>query len=211
MKETLWRAALVGTILVCAHAFVSSAGARAVAPPERRLATLPALIDGWRGEDQAAFDAETLRILAADDYLNRVYVHPTGAVAGLYVAYYGSQRTGESIHSPLHCLPGNGWRPISSTRMEMATDRGATQVNRLLVEKSTARQLVLYWFEGRGRSVASEYTNKAFLVWDGVRRGRSDGALVRIITPVLGDERAAEAAAIRFARQAFGPLREVLQ
>jgi EpsI family protein len=210
-SKLVWRGLLVASVMIGAHAYASALSARSVAPAHRALRTVPFDIGPWRGQDQPAFDSETLRILRADDYMNRMYVDAAGYVAGLYVAFYASQRSGESIHSPLHCLPGTGWRPLSTTRTTIATAHGPVRVNRLLVEKASARQLVLYWFEGRGRSVASEFENRRLLVWDALRRGRSEGALVRITTPVGSDPSVADATAVRFAQEAFGPLREVLE
>jgi EpsI family protein len=207
----LLRASVVVAAVLGTHGYLLSVRTHATAPSARTLSAMPLTVHDWQGADQPPFDPETLRVLGADDYLNRVYVHPDGAGAGLYVAFYASQRAGESIHSPLHCLPGNGWRPVSTSRMTLAADGRSIVVNRLLVQKSTMRQLVLYWFAGRGRTVSSEYENKLWLVWDGFRRGRSEGALVRITTPVAGDEHLAEAAAVRFVQDAFGPLREVLE
>jgi EpsI family protein len=206
-----WRAWLIVALVVATEGYLMSAARHVSTVSMRPLSTMPLTVHDWQGVDQRPFDAETLRILAADDYLNRVYVDPHGLAAGLYVALYASQRTGESIHSPLHCLPGNGWRPISTSRITVAARGHSLVVNRLLVQKSTMRQLVFYWFEGRGRSIASEYENKLWLVWDGFRHGRSEGALVRITTPIVNDERLADAAAASFLEDAYGPLREVLQ
>jgi EpsI family protein len=206
-----WRGLLVAVVVIGAHTYVAAVSARRQAPTARALRNVPFAIGDWRGRDQPPFDRETLRILQADDYLNRVYVDPIGRVAGVYVAFYGSQRSGESIHSPLHCLPGTGWQPLSKSRTTLTTANGPIHVNRLLVEKGPERQLVLYWFEGRGRTVASEYENRVLLVWDAFRRGRSEGALVRITTPVTGDPHVADATAVRFAQEAFDPLREVIE
>jgi EpsI family protein len=208
----LLRAAVVVAAVLGTQAYLLSMRTHATAAaPARPLSALPRTIDAWQGQDQPPFDPETLRILAADDYLNRVYVDPSGHAAGLYIAFYASQRAGESIHSPLHCLPGNGWQPVSTSRVTLA-DRGRpVVVNRMVVQKSALRQLVFYWFAGRGRTVASEYGNKLWLVWDGLRTGRSEGALVRITAPVVGDERLAEATAVAFLQKTFDPLREVLK
>ena len=208
----LVRGAVVVAAILATQWFLFSARTQATAPASTRpLAALPRTIEGWRGQDQPPFDAETLRILAADDYLNRVYVDTDRRAAGLYVAFYASQQAGESIHSPLHCLPGNGWLPVSTSRINLSAGGQPVTINRMLVEKSGLRQVVLYWFAGRGRTVASEYTNKLWLVWDGLRYGRSEGALVRITTPVGGDQTMADATAASFLETTFEPLREVLK
>lgn len=166
------------------------------------LATFPAIVDGWRGVDAGDLDPDVARVLGADDYLNRVYYADASSdILGLYVAYYGSQRQGDAIHSPLHCLPGNGWTPILHSRRRV--DVGPTQipVNDYVVEKAGTRNLVTYWFQGRGRVVASEYANKAYLLADAFRLGRTDEALVRIVTPM--GNRLAEDISTRFVRSIF--------
>jgi EpsI family protein len=213
MRHTVaLRAAVVVAAVLGTQGYLLSVRTHATASRAARpLSAMPRTIDGWQGQDQPPFDAETLRILAADDYLNRVYVDRYGHAAGLYVAFYASQRAGESIHSPLHCLPGNGWQPVSTSRVTLPANGQPVVVNRMVVQKSTLRQLVFYWFAGRGRTVASEYDNKLWLVWDGLRNGRSEGALVRITAPVAGDETLAEATAVSFLQKTFDPLREVLK
>jgi EpsI family protein len=159
------------------------------------LAALPQRLGAWRGADQPPLDPEILKVLGADDYLNRIYQRADGALAGVYVAYYGAQREGDAIHSPQQCLPGNGWLPVSRSHVMLGGDGQRAEVNRYVVAQRDARQLVYYWFEGRGRIVASEYLNKWFLLTDGLRRGRSEGALVRVITPFPAGGAIAERAA----------------
>ena len=211
-QQVLVRGAAVVAAILATQSFLFSVRTQATAPASTRpLAALPRAIEQWRGVDQPPFDAETLRILAADDYLNRIYVDHDGRAAGLYIAFYASQQAGESIHSPLHCLPGNGWQPISTSRVTLTAGGQPVTINRMLVQKSAQRQVVHYWFAGRGRTVASEYANKLWLVWDGLRYARSEGALVRITTPAGGDAMQAEATAARFLDATFEPLREVLK
>jgi EpsI family protein len=173
---------------------------RAPRPVElaRPLAALPLTLDGWRGVEDSDLDASVKAVLGADDYLNRVYSDDRGATVGLYMAYYGSQTQGDSIHSPQHCLPGNGWQPEHHTRSIVRAAGREFPLNRYVVRRRGERQIVLYWFQGRGRIVASEYANKAFLLIDALREGRTDGALVRVVTPVGASERTAHEAALRF-------------
>jgi len=114
------------------------------------------------------------------------------------VAYYGSQAQGDSIHSPKHCLPGSGWQPISQTRSVVRAGDRELPLNRYVIQRRGERQLVLYWFQGRGRLIASEYANKLFLFADALRLGRTNGALVRVATPLGPDDRTADQAATRF-------------
>lgn len=165
--------------------------------PRELLPGFPLSIDEWRGVDAAPLDLDTMRVLGVDDYVLRAYAAGAHEV-GLYIGYYRSQRQGDAIHSPMNCLPGAGWVPVEAGRLRLASAGGA-EVNRYLIQKGEDRQVALYWYQGRGRTVASEYWSKAFLVWDAARRNRTDGALVRVLSPVArGDspdaaERRAEA------------------
>jgi len=106
------------------------------------------------------------------------------------MGYYGSQRQGDTIHSPLNCLPGAGWTPVSQGQLAIANADGAGRdiiVNRYIVQKGLERQLVLYWYQSHGRVVASEYWSRAFLINDAIRLNRTDGSLVRVIAPIAVD------------------------
>lgn len=178
----VWRSLVIAAlVLAAARLSASDPTPLALRAP---LETFPRTIGDWRGADLPPLEPEVLRILGADDHLNRVYERADGAIAGVYVAYYGAQQQGDSIHSPQHCLPGNGWQPVSRSRVPLQLDGRQVPVNRYVVARHDVRQIVFYWFEGRGRVVASEYLNKWFLLADGFRLRRSEGALVRLVTPL---------------------------
>jgi EpsI family protein len=103
----------------------------------------------------------------------------------LFVAYFPSQRAGDTIHSPKNCLPGAGWSPVDSTRIQVSVPGHKPFVaNRYIIAKGSDRQLVLYWYWAHDRAVASEYWAKFYLVTDSMRLNRSDGSLVRVTTPI---------------------------
>jgi EpsI family protein len=185
------RALLLAALVLAASPLARGAGPAGV-PLETSLAVFPRQLGPWRGVEGPPVAPEVVAVLGADDYLNRVYVDSTGRAAGLWVAYYRSQQQGDAIHSPLNCLPGTGWTPVARSRPRLAFGSERVSVNRYIVEKRGERQLVTYWFQGRGRIVASEYANKAYLLLDALRLRRTNGALVRIITPLGSDERTAE-------------------
>ena len=172
--------------------------------PRELLAGFPMALAGWSGAEAAPLDLDTMRVLGVDDYVLRTYSSSTAQV-GLYVGYYRSQRQGDTIHSPMNCLPGAGWVPVQAGRTRIATSGAPVEVNRYVIQKGEDRQVALYWYQGRGRSVASEYWSKAFLVWDAARRNRTDGALVRVLSPVARGEdiAAADRRATEFATRVF--------
>jgi len=163
-------------------------------PPRQLLKFFPAQIDGWTGTDET-LDQETLDILGPGDFLVRNYVRDSENSSdpqpwiNLYIAYFPSQKAGDTIHSPNHCLPGAGWVPTSREIIQLTSPDGSFfPVNRYVVEKSGHRQLVLYWFQAHGRAVASEYSAKYYLIHDSIQLHRSDGSLVRLMTPMFEGE-----------------------
>ncbi len=169
---------------------------------ERKLLKdFPKQIGGWEqigGEER--FNQETLEVLRASDYLLRNYRAADGRVVNFYVGYYASQREGATYHSPLNCLPGSGWVMSEPGRITInPKGRAPFIANRYLIQNGDHKDLLIYWYQGRGRAVASEYWGKIYTVVDSVRLRRSDGAMVRITTPVENSETAALQAAIDLA------------
>ena len=163
-----------------------------------QLAALPKELGAWRqaGRDER-FSKEVEEVLRPTDYVSRVYALPDGRAASLYVGYHSSQRAGATYHSPLNCLPGGGWTLTEPARSTITpTDSApAFEANRYIIERGGDRQLLLYWYQGRGRAVASEYKDKIHTVLDSVARRRSDGAMVRVLVPLGSSEEKAVAAA----------------
>ena len=171
----------------------------------RPLKDFPSQVGQWRqyGAD-TRFDAETEKVLRADDYVSRNYKSNDGRAASFYVGYYASQRTGATYHSPLNCLPGAGWIMTDGGRITItpAGGRPAFEANRYVIQNGNDRALMLYWYEGRGRPLASEYWGKIYTVIDSVRRRRSDGAMVRIMVSLGDSKEEAEKTAVDIASQA---------
>jgi EpsI family protein len=208
------RAAAVAAVILGGGAYASVAQAPDRVVPRAALASLPCAVDRWTCAGDTPLDAKTLAVLGVDDYINRTYrvLPPQGGsqgigAVGLYIGYYATQRQGEAIHSPQNCLPGSGWQPVSAARGTLETGNGAIPINRYVVQKGLDRQVVLYWYQGRGRVVANEYVNKFWLMLDQGTLHRSNGALVRLVVPVNGtDARAlasASASADDFARAMY--------
>jgi EpsI family protein len=190
---------LITALLLVACAVRWRLGDPLPAPYAGELGRFPVVLSGWTGQN-VVLDDDVLSQLSLDDYVNRYYRSSAGTL-GLYVAYYASQKEGDAVHSPLNCLPGSGWQPISTERMGVrGLTAGTTTINKIVVEKGLDRQLVLYWYQTRERVVASEYVSKAFLVKDAFQSGRTDIALVRIIAPIDGRAFDGSAEALALAR-----------
>jgi exosortase D (VPLPA-CTERM-specific) len=196
IRPQLERIALVRPSAALITALVLTAGATATwtASPDRTLpafdrlplALFPDRLDDWRRVDTQTLDARIERALGADDYLSTTYRNlQDGTTADLFIAWYKDQTKG-GIHSPEVCLPGSGWEMAEIGEINIAASEGASHpVNRAIIQKGEQRLLVYYWFEQFGGRTASDYVAKASLLRDGVLHGRTDGAIVRVITPLL--------------------------
>jgi len=172
------------------------------------LNDFPETVGQWQkiGTDKI-LDDETLKVLRASDYLLRDFQKPQGTVANLYVGYYASQRTGATYHSPLNCLPGSGWILSEPGKATIALPDGSSFVaNKYIIQSGEFRNMMVYWYQGRGRTIASEYWGKIYTVLDSVSMRRSDGAMVRVTVPITDSEQAAEQSAIEFASAATAVL-----
>jgi EpsI family protein len=172
------------------------------------LNDFPETVGQWQkiGTDKT-LDDETLKVLRASDYLLRDFQKPQGTVANLYVGYYASQRTGATYHSPLNCLPGSGWTLSEPGKATIALPDGSSFVaNKYIIQSGEFKNMMVYWYQGRGRTIASEYWGKIYTVLDSVSMRRSDGAMVRVTVPITDSEQVAEQSAIEFASAATAVL-----
>src|SRR4030042_1574345 len=151
--------------------------------PRRNLAEFPKVLGDWTSISEQKIEGRSMEILQVDDYMMRNYRNSKGEIIGLYIGYFQSQREGKGIHSPRQCLPGAGWVPVNISAYPL-TAPGHTpetvSVNKFIMGKGLDRQLYLFWYHGRGRVYASEYWNKIYLIWDGLTKKRTDGALIRV-------------------------------
>lgn len=211
-------------LAACSLLLVAALGAAAlparpeIVPQTKRLALFSLSLDEWQGRP-VALEQVYIETLRFDDYVLADYIRPgEAAVVNFYVAYYGSQRKGASVHSPRTCIPGGGWevtdlqRTIVETSppgISPATGTEGLAVNRVIIARGPEKQLVYYWFDQRGRRMTNEYVVKLMLAWDALTRRRTDGALVRVVTTVRpGEDLAAADARLQdFLRAAYPEVR----
>ncbi|MGY6276099.1 VPLPA-CTERM-specific exosortase XrtD [Methylomonas sp. MgM2] len=197
--------ACVGMIALTVF-LTSSISARSEIKPERAFfSAFPRVIGDWHGTP-GALEAAALKTLELTDYLLMDFSNAKEVPVNFYVAYYESQRKGSSPHSPTVCLPGGGWQIIDMARRTFSDGTGKPfEFNRVIIRKGKTSQLVYYWFEERGRVMADEYQVKWYLFRDALLENRTDGALVRVITPIADGE-PAEAADQRISAFLAGAL-----
>jgi EpsI family protein len=175
-------------------------------PAHASLQNFPLSFGDWEGKS-LPIDSQTRELLGPGDYLSRDYFNsPHSEMLNLFIAFFLSQRRGDTIHSPRNCLPGSGWLPLQARYMQIVVPDGRKiQVNRYIVQKENQKALVLYWYQAHGRITPNEYTAKYYLVTDAITRNRSDGALIRITTLLQNGETDAQAGkrAVDFVRSLF--------
>ncbi len=205
------RAAMILSLLLVAQASLFYGFSRGeTAPAYRPLDGFPKQLGPWQMVEQGVMEQEVKDVLRADDYITREYSSGPEQFANLFVAFFKSQRAGQTPHSPKNCLPGSGWVwTISDTIAVRVPGRAAPmEINRYLVSKGESRSLVLYWYQSRDRVVASEYKAAAFVAWDAIRYNRTDTALVRVVVPVIdGHDDVATKTGVEFIQTFFGTLR----
>ena len=208
-----WRWALVPVFLAAQVLLVHAVAGGEHPPAVPALSGFPAEFGQWKlfHEDPIAADVATE--LRADRLLSQTYIQtPTGSFAGLFVAWFQTQRAGaRQPHSPKVCFPAWGWTPEVMDEVTLDTAAGAITVNRYVVAYRMQHAVVLYWYQTPRRVIAGEWAAKLWLVADALRDKRTDTALVRVIAwSAGGKDEAATTVATGFARELYPRLREYL-
>jgi EpsI family protein len=208
--QTSVRPAVAASILIGAFLLLHTVSHGEAVVPAQPLRNLPYNVNGWSGQEYPISE-RIVKAVSVTDYTNRVYSNPGHAQVQLYVGYYGTQKTGDTMHSPKNCIPGSGWDPVHSAYATITLlDGRQIVVNDYVIQRDQDKQLVFYWYQGRGRVIASEYSGKFWMVADAIARHRTDGALVRLITPMQDGEANARARLTRFTQDLFPDLDTII-
>ena len=196
VRLSSWQRFLPVLFLLCFTAVVLQArGWIENVPSYQQLSDFPSKLGAWQGIPRYLSPGEQ-KVLGPGEFLLRDYSRSSSEPpVNLFIAFYPSQRSGDVIHSPQNCLPGSGWTPMQTERVPLALPQGGNiTVNRTVIAQGLDRQLVYYWYQAHGRVTPSEYWAKIYLVTDAVRLNRTDGSMVRVVTPIPSDssEKAAE-------------------
>ncbi len=199
------RIALVTALLLGTAIYLSGRKQSEVVPASEKLQFIPTQVGQWTGRD-LVIGQDILDVLGPGDFLGRLYSRSTHEPpVDLFVAYFPTQQSGSTIHSPKNCLPGAGWTFLTSGTLQLASGGKTLEINRHILGKGSSRLLVLYWYQAHGRAIRSEYWAKFYLVADAIRLNRTDGGLIRITTPIVPgeDETSAERRAVAFAQSIY--------
>jgi len=201
------RAVTSVALLVGALVLLNLRSAGEAVPLRQPLEAFPTAVGEWQMRSSSLLDTESLQLLKVTDYLVRRYVDGEGRNVWLYVGYWDTQRRGAQIHSPRNCLPGSGWEPVEASTLTIPLGQGRPPltVNRYLVQKERDQQLVFYWYDAQGRAVAGEIEARLEMVRSSIVRNRTDGALVRVSSPVEGGVAATSDRLVAYVR-ALDPL-----
>jgi EpsI family protein len=181
-------------------------------PIRKSLEHFPSRVGQWQAQRDSPLEQQIVDQLKVSDHLVRRYVHETGQSLWLYVGYWASQRKGADIHSPKNCLPGGGWEPVEANRVAIDLPHSASRitVNRYVIQKERNIQVVLYWYQTHGVAIASEVDAKIELVRGAITRNRTDGALVRVSSPVSGSIQETTGRLVEYVRHLYPVLPEFL-
>ena len=207
--------AVIPLLLVAALAFNTLENKQEIIPERQQFVTFPDQLSDWQGTRSNMEPQFVSALTGMTDYIISDYKHELSGNVNFYVAYYDTQKAGSSIHSPRTCLPGGGWviKDLQTVALDDVDFNGSPlQVNRALIQYGDARQLVYYWFQQRGRNITNEYLAKWYLFWDSLTRNRTDGALVRVISPLgkTEDVQAAEQRLTAFMQQSNAVLQDYI-
>lgn len=200
-----WSRFIVVYILLAAAALVISFHRDSVVPTNRPFSEFPQQVLSWQMSNRTEFSANILSVLKPTDYLYNQYKDTGGKSVSLYVGYHGGGKGGGEIHSPKHCLPGSGWYEVSTRSGVLATPGGPINLVRAVYQKGDSKELFLYWFQVRDRSVSNEYFLKLAQIANSALHRRRDATFIRVSVPVDSDLEQATARGEQFIRD-FEPL-----
>ena len=206
------RAALILSAFLIIQGSLFYGYSRGETPPAARsLETFPTDLGKWRMIQQGVMEPEIKDVLRADDYVTRDYAASNSQVANLFVAFFKTQRAGQTPHSPKNCLPGSGWVWTVSDTIPVTVPGRETpiEINRYVIAKGEDKAVVLYWYQSRDRVVAKEYQAAAYVAWDALRHNRTDTSIVKVTVRILNNqEEAATQTGIDFIQSFFATLRQ---
>lgn len=204
-----WRFIIVYVLLAVTGLYINL-HADITVPLNRSFSDFPRAVAEWRMVSQSELSEDILNVLKPTDYISRSYADNDGRQVHLYIGYHGGGKEGGEIHSPKHCLPGSGWYEASSRKVRLKIGNGAVKIVQALYQKGESKELFLYWFQVKNKTLADEYSLKISEIVNSVLYRRRDASFVRISVPVQGSPEQAMATGERFVRDFYPAIREHL-
>lgn len=181
-----YRVLMVLALLVTTYLLLQGVSGTVRTPIKQSLNNFPSTLGEWKVLSSRASTDEVVKMLGVDDYVEYNYANPAGRALNFYAAFYESVGTGGGYHSPKNCIPGGGWGIDSVKTVQLAPSdgRAPVTVSEMIIRNRNEYQVVMYWYQNRGRIIGSEYWEKIYLVLDAVLMKRRDGTFVRLMAPV---------------------------
>jgi EpsI family protein len=181
-------------------------------PIRKPLDSFPVTLGEWQARGGTILGTRILDKLKLTDYVLRNYVDGAGRGVSLYIGYWDTQRKGAVIHSPKNCLPGVGWEPVEASLLTIAVPAPypSITVNRYLIQKDRDQQVVLYWYHSQRQAIAGEVPARIAMVKSALLRNRTDGAIVRIISPTYGSIRETDERLVAYVQAVYPILGDYL-
>lgn len=201
---------LIVYALFAAATLIISFHRDAAVPANRPFSQFPEQVHSWQMSKRSEFSDDIQSVLKATDYLFREYRDTSGKTVSLYIGYHGGGKGGGEIHSPKHCLPGSGWHEVTSHRDVLGIPAGSINMVRSVYQKGDSRELFLYWFQVRDRSISNEYFLKMAEIVNSALHKRRDASFIRVSVPVDSGMDQAVARGEQFIRDFEPLLREFL-
>jgi len=211
MKQTV-RVGLSLSLLIGALLVLHLRSSGEAVPIWKSLDSFPSAVGDWQAREGVLLEQDILNVLKAKEYLMRRDQDPSGRSVWLFIAYWDTLRKGATPHSPRNCLPGDGWEPLEASMVTIPLPQLLTSitVNRYLIQKDRDQQVVLYWYQSQGRAIAGELAARVQLVRNSIARHRTDGALVRISSPVYGGVQETSDRLVRYVQAMYPALGDYL-
>lgn len=145
---------------------------------------IPAEIMGYRQARPDIPVAEDIREqLETNTILIRDYFSPFGMPVNLTIVY--AETTRRSLHFPEVCFTGQGWEVGAVSSIPV----GFLFVGKgLVLQRSDAREAVLYWFKTGDRMTGSYFLNSYYWARDMLLFRSPSSMLVRLSTPVASQD-----------------------
>jgi EpsI family protein len=186
LENLISRRLVVVIVLLMVSIAVTEYGVRSISTPSENNVSFnafPTEIGQWSYVSKQTFGPDVIEMLGTDAYIDYIYRSAKNEQAEVLVSYYSSMHEGKQFHSPKNCMLGSGWETLKNKQVKINWRGKPAYVNYMLVTKDKQTLSVLYWVQGRGRLMASEYQERVYRVIDGFTKKRSDGAFVRITLP----------------------------
>ena len=211
MKQSL-RIGISILVLIGALLVLQLRSSGEAVPIRKPLDSFPRVVAEWQAHEGEILDLSILDKLKAKDYLMRRDQDLAGRSVWLFIGYWDSQRAGAQPHSPKNCLPGHGWEPLEASRVAIPLSKPFVPitVNRYLLQKDRDQLVVFYWYQSQGKAVAGELAAKMATAKNSIFRRRTDGALVRVSSPIYGNVEQTSDLLVRYVQALYPVLGEYL-